>query len=657
MKFYLNNTFINDEPDGDILTTIKRDSQLGGFLITNDAKLKWHGDGFDLIQGVIDTSGFCAEIACEIWDNCDGQDIRIFIGKIFILEIEKDSNCIITAPVQDNNFYARINKNKSIEITVDTTRSKNGETIDAAAENTITMFKPDSVGPTAITDPRTGYRVYDVFKNMIAFMSDDEVAFDSNLFGLGGEFEGLSVMYGQEIAFFGTGGAIKASFDKFFQEVKKKINVTFYIDTTGNVPVLRIEKYQDLFLNTIVRKLENVNGVKFKIDTSKLVAIISVGSDKILDALPGNGVSFVESNLYFTYKPENYTTLEQCNIDARLDLMSSYVISSNMIEDLLIQPTTNFAEEIFFVDCEDVTVSGSGYTSTAIPGNPFASAPPYFYNTRLMNNEVLERWNSQIPNSIVNFTGTVNNLFRAAHTANINIIAISYTTYFPFQFDDDFNFPNFDGNGVVNNYGNGTAQGTPVSQANSRYTCVAEGTHTFYHQFQILASSSYATISHGFQRYNSGTIFQEASGVLDIVNNTTTVPQTTIITHQASFYCLAGDYISCDVTIDAVIGLGSAYIVVLGANNETYFACTSAPDSGGEVITLNNQNEIPIVKADFEYPIPNADFYAIEDNVFQKIAITYNGNKVQAGWIDTLKYNHNTSMANVTLLGTQEMLK
>jgi hypothetical protein len=114
-------------------------------------------------------------------------------------------------------------------------------------------------------------------------MSDDEVAFDSNLFGLGGEFEGLSVMYGQEIAFFGTGGAIKASFDKFFQEVKKKINVTFYIDTTGNVPVLRIEKYQDLFLNTIVRKLENVNGVKFKIDTSKLVAIISVGSDKILE--------------------------------------------------------------------------------------------------------------------------------------------------------------------------------------------------------------------------------------------------------------------------------------------------------------------------------------------------------------------------------------
>lgn len=306
MKFYLDDILISDEPNGDVVTTIKRDSQLGGFLITNDAKLKWHGDGFDYIQSKIESVGFCGEIKCDIWDTCNNQDIHIFTGKVFILEIEKTSNCIITAPVQDNNFYARVNKNKSIEITVDTTRSKNAVTIEPAKENEITMFKPSNGG--VIADTRTGYRVFDVFKSMIAFMSDDEVDFGSNLFGLGGEFEGLSVMYGQELAFFGTGGAIKASFDKFFQEVKKKTNCSFYIDTTGNKPVLRIEKYQDLFLNTIIRKLENVNGVKYKIDTSKLIATISVGSTQTMDVLPGGGVSFVESNIYQTYKKRGLHT-------------------------------------------------------------------------------------------------------------------------------------------------------------------------------------------------------------------------------------------------------------------------------------------------------------------------------------------------------------
>jgi len=651
LKFYLENILVNDEPKGDIITTIKRDSELGGFLVTNDAKLSWHGDGFDLIQNKINTVGFCGELDCEIWDECRGQDIRIFIGKVFILEIEKTSNCIITAPVQDNNFYARIKKNKSIEITVDTTRSKNAQEIEVAAENTITMFKPSTGG--AITDTRTGYRVFDVFKNMVSFMSDDEVDFNSNVFGLGGEFEGLSVMYGQEIAFFGTGGAIKASFDKFFSEVKKKINITLYIDTTGNKPVLRIEKYQDLFKNTIVKKLENVNNVKFKLDTSKLIAIITVGSSTTMDVLPGGGVSFVESNVYQTYKKEDYTLLEQCNIDSRLDLVSEYIISSNIIEDCVVNGNNDFSDSIFFVDCENVATSGSGYTSTAILGNPFGTAPPYFYNTRLMNNEVLDRWSPLIPNSITSFQGTINSLFRAANTSNITHAPLSYTTYFPYQFNDDFNFPNFDGDGIVNNYGNGTAQGVPVSQANSRYTCTVAGQYVFYHQFQIAVFGATVNISHGFARFDSGSIFIQSDGTLDSVFSP---PNFHIVSHQATFNCNVGDYIEVHATIQ-VYGnpLGTSYIK--GDSNETYFACISAPDSGGEFQIINNQNNIPIVKADFEYPIPNTDFYDILLSPFDKIAITYNEDKVQSGWIDTLKFNHDTSEASVTLLGTQEMLK
>ena len=199
MRFFLDGIEIVDEPKGEVITSIKRDQVLGGFIIANDAKLSWHGDGYAHIQSVIDDTGFCGEIECQITDDCSGSVVTIFEGKIFILEIQKSSNCIITAPLQDNSYYARINKNKSIKISIDTVKSKNDVDIEAAKENIAQMFNPTAAAGVYLSAKRTIYRVYDVFKNMIAFMSDDEVGFDSNYFGINGEFEGLSVGMGLEL--------------------------------------------------------------------------------------------------------------------------------------------------------------------------------------------------------------------------------------------------------------------------------------------------------------------------------------------------------------------------------------------------------------------------------------------------------------------------
>lgn len=351
-------------------------------------------------------------------------------------------------------------------------------------------------------------------------------------------------------------------------------------------------------------------------------------------------------------KKEDYTLLEQCNIDSKLDLVSEYIISSNIIEDCIINGNNNFSDNIFFVDCESVVDAGANYTSTAILGNPFATAPPYFYNTRLMNNQVLDRWNPLIPNSITSFQGSINNIFRAANTTILSHAPLSYTTYFPFQFNDDFNFPNFDGNGVVNNYGNGTVQGTPVSQANSRYTCASDGEHVFYHQFKITTLGSTVNISHGFARFNSSGVFIQSDGTLDTVFQP---PNSQIVSHQANFNCNAGDYIEVHVTVQ-IYGLPFAQALIDGTTNETYFACLAAPNTGGIFNQFNNKGKVAIVKADFEYSIPNADFYDIQANPFQKIAITYNDTDIKSGWIDTLKFNHVTSEANITLTGTAEML-
>lgn len=651
MKFYLDNILFPTECfNGDITTTIKRDSELGGYLITNDAKLNLIGAAYDYVDSKLESSGYCGEIDIIIKDECNGRDIQIFVGKIFLLEIEKDSNCIVTTPLQDNNYYARISKNKSIKTFLDSTRSKNGATISDAAITPLTLFDPAT--GSNLSGIYQAWRVFDVFKNVTAFLSDGEMTFSSTLFGTGGEFEGLCITTGQELFFQGSGTAPAVSFADFYSEVRKKINTTIFIDATGNIPELRIESDPLTYTNNIIKKLSAVDRLTLKVDGSKLIAKVDVGSRDLDYTAPGpGGLSNVEANSYFTFRDEPYTTLGQCNTDNSLDLISNFILSSNIIEDVLMNSNNNFSDRIFFID----TASG-----VALKGNPFLNAPPYTYNRRLMNDQVLLRWNNALPNSIVKFSGNINNLFTAGFTSNI--FGIIGPTIVPrFQFDNDYTDPFFDGGSGSGVYGNGTAAGTPVSQANSRYTCPNDGNYNFFANFRVRYTlTNFPTVLPTFtvviNKFNSGgtQIDFDTDGMFLF----TSVNFGNVSLYSKVFPCVAGDYFECGYIFD------NSYLTdildIMGTGNQTVFRCLSAPFSEGEIFHNNNQLTIPVIKANFEYPIINADFYDIQENLFDKIAFTYNEKnqpQVQSGWIDTIKYNHNTSKAVITLRGTQTLIQ
>lgn len=651
MKYYLDNILLQDEPEGDITTTIKRDAELGGYLITNDAKLNFWGDGYDYIQGRM-AAGFCGEIEIKINDECNGQPVQIFIGKIFLLEITRSSNCKINTPLQDNNYYARISKNKSIKTFIDSTRSKNGATIEAAKENFMTMFTP-STG-VALPGTRKGWRVFDVFKNLVSFLSDGEMTFNSTYLGLGGEFEGLSITTGQELFQAGSGAAPQISFSDFYAEVNKKLHTVIFINLTGTLPELRIESDAVTYTTNIIKKLEAVGEVTFKVDASKLIAKVIVGSSQTMTA---TNLSFEGENKYYTYKTEEYTTLGQCNMDSTLDLVSRYITDTNTIEDCLIFQNNTFSEDICFIDCANVVVSGSDYVSDAIADSPFSTTPPSFYNRRLMNDRVLERWSNALPNSIVSFSGTVNNLFSAAYTLGTITTTVGAIVE-PFQFNDDYNFPLFDGNGIVNNYGNGTAQGSQISAANSRYTCPEDGNYTFFSQYFIqhtpIDLTTPGNFSVTFRRYNSLNVLQDQDG------QNFSVPVGAIQNIQITskvFACDQNDYVQILIIYGCPV---SSILTIFSVGSTPLFSCISAPNSGGVISTNNNQTNIPLIKADFEYYIPNHDFYDIQNDLFGKIQFTFNVKdavKVQEGWIDIIKYNHNTSETKITLRGPQTLIQ
>lgn len=662
-KFFINGTQISDDPDGELITAISRDKDLGGVVVTNEAQLNWHGDGYDIIQAVIDTSGYCEDLDVEIWEDCSGTDTLIFKGKVFITDIKKSSNCIITSKVEDNNYFARIRKNRNIKIWPDSTTSKNGEVITASPVNRVTLFNP-STG-NSVVNPRKAYRVCDVLAHMIAFLSDGEVAFESNYFGVGGEWEGLSILTGQELAVVDTGEAPADSFDSLFKQLRNLTNCSFYIDTRSVPPVFRVEKYEDLFDSTIAYQMDDVEEVEYSVKADEIHGTILTGSDILVDSAPGTGsttISFLESNVFQTFKREEYTQLGQCNTDTTLDLTTSYAISSNAIEDAFEFGNTDFEEDLFFIDATDLVASGTDYTSNARLGDPFGTAPPYFYNTRLFNSEVLERWKGRVLNSIVAYQGALNNKFRAQYTSNTNYSTASTVpqSVEPWPFDDDFTFPNYDGDGVVNNYGNGTTQGTSVSAANSRYTVPAggKGDYNFYAKwdYRYKKATPYSlNLVVSIKHYDSGgtqkDIYSES-----VTHSGTSQPfwQDEYIDVYANFTMEATDYAVCTLYY---LATNVDFFILGTGNNETYFTCTSAPDARGEYIIQDNSGSLPIVKAKMDYPIEAADYYTIEQNAFKRLSFTYPDSKIKSGWIDKLTYNHTQGFAEVELIGTKEMLE
>jgi hypothetical protein len=114
---------------------------------------------------------------------------------------------------------------------------------------------------------------------------------------------------------------------------------------------------------------------------------------------------------------------------------------------------------------------------------------PYLYNERLLNLSIVNRW--RLRANGVTYFDDISASFRAEYTGAPLAESYTYTgSGYPlgtipgpgidfearFTFDNDYTAPNFD-NG--NDWGNGTTPGTPVTNADSRYTAPAQGFYSF----------------------------------------------------------------------------------------------------------------------------------------------------------------------------------
>jgi len=182
-QFLINNTIIEDEPIGwdEAKLKIVRSKKYRGLFVQYIGNLTFYGDGYDLINTVIETDGFCGEVLITIRKSCgDGTITDFFEGRVNLGEIKHDiQNCQITANIEDNLLSRLLSERGDVNVRLDATKSISG-TISISIITRALLLHDYNTGAYSIS--RYGYRVGDIFDFIVDYISDGEISFTSDFF-------------------------------------------------------------------------------------------------------------------------------------------------------------------------------------------------------------------------------------------------------------------------------------------------------------------------------------------------------------------------------------------------------------------------------------------------------------------------------------------
>lgn len=663
-RFYLDGNLLQDEPKGwkELVTSITEYDEIRAILLTQDVTLSFIGDGYTYLRDIFESDQVCALTELRIEYECTTGFEEVFRGTIFLTSVSFLNNECKTK-VEDDSFFAKINNNKSIRAYLSVDRSKNGVTISPAIIDTVNFFNPCSC---TIDESRKAHRISDCFRYIIHFITDGEVNFVSDAFGASGIWAGHLISTGWKLRDPGeTDVRINPfySFKEIFQEVNKKYNIGMSVEIIAGIPTIRIEPFTYFRTATAVVTLSNPMDVEISTDVSQLYAKVVIGSDKTqpTDSCSSGGhANFPENVNFVGFKEEEFPLLTECNIDTELNLVSSWVISHNVIEKIIYVANDQYDETIIFLEADFAT-------GNMISTDVFSDGNCY-YNNFYSNFKTLERWSSALPNIVQVILGSQNNSFLAYVNQQRNFSlspgSPTYTTTTvdgftnplePFQ--DDFSF----GNDPSLSYGNtvnpvvAVPQGTPVTTVESIYIIPTNGNYVFeslvalsgiFPWFLAIPGTllMFFTIKITLNHYDS------AGNLINFYDNTTTMtlsPSSTPLSQNlfvstSVINCTVGEYLSVEYEFTGNFN-NNAYKLDFNidgvlAPSASFFQCNFFQGFGGELIRVVNTDFANIIFK-FEYPISYDQYKTIRLDTKKPIAFDLCG-KTYNAWIKDIKYNH-----------------
>ena len=625
IRFLLDGNLVTT-PDGweDLKSKIKRDNQLQAVLIFQEASVEFTADGYDYLYNKLLTEGFCAVVDLIVERTCDDGITwnKLFKGRIFVSDCEfNEKECKAMAKLEDNSFYSLIKNNSKIKTSLNTDLTKNGKQLTQAPVYEVNFYSIAS--NSLIKSDVPCMRVYDAFKYLISFMSDNQIGFESDLFNVGGDWEGLCITTGHRIRSASQVDWLQVSFNELFKEVYNATEPLIMIleDPYGS-PTIRIEGENYSYANVVNITCQNVNEIKTSIEQEKLYTSVNIGSSNIDDT--SGPVSFPEDIDLFGFKSEELYVVGECNIDNSLNLVGEFIRSSNIINTQL---TLQDHDSYFFLIHTEYISSTSGRTTNT---NSLGESPPlYYYNDALRNSEILNRWEGGIPNSLVKYIGVINDgLFEALSVSNQSIGALPTSVNFTNEIYDNGN--NWDG---VDRY---TAPQTGVFYFN------------FIGSFISNAPSLSGTARVTVNIYDSAGNFKYIAFTTG--NYIFAVTSSTTVSKNFTFRAVMNqnDYAECVIRYFGTGGLMETATL----NLDAVFSCI-ANTIGGAAYNTYDPSVYPVFTYDFEYPITDNEFDILVANPIGKIAFNMEGQNLRYGWIKDITYDHVKKIGNFKLITSQ----
>jgi hypothetical protein len=652
VKFFIDDTEIVESPEGwdGLTTTLRFDRELKGLFTTMDVSLTFHADGYTLLKAAYDASGYCHSMPFEIrQQNTSGHYLPVFTGIIYLKDIEWAeglSGAYAKCQIKDNSFFAKIFNNKNIKARPYVPTSKLGETIVAAGYKRINFFTP-STGAyiahiTGAGNERTdtGFLVYDVLRFFIDFISDGTVDFISDSFASGGAYEGAMITNGYVCRFVGTGVSQplfednwpELSLSEVITEINKQYNIGFYAGYDGGRPFFKVEAYNDLFPLTALATLSGVDNLKRKTASEYLYSNVVVGST---DTMNDPALSFPGDIRFIGFKEEDYLVAQSCNIDRELNISNSWIIDTNVIEELIINGQTTATTAY---DRTIVLIHGELDTANdwlAVQSNWIsASAVTKFYNEIYTSQNKTLRFLGGVPAPIATYLGITDNGFEARVTTTASAISLVE----PVAFDNPILDPN------------GNYDATAL-----HYSVPVSGSYTFHVHFDFHVFNSLAAMGLvgmftkwmvRFKVYDAGGF---AGGIL--------LQDVHVGTYTYSHPSRTGDNVSVDFTGTLNLTATDTVIVSLNVFDDvntgtemkagSYWETGSIVDGGGHYQTYDQDN-YPIMRSTFNYPFSFDNFLTLKAQPLGLIQFSVDRGGSYYGWIEEVKYNHFQGDGNAT---------
>jgi hypothetical protein len=708
-KFYLDG-LLTDQPTNDnaLVTTIKRDSDLGGFLTTQDVTLEYSADnaisagevsGYTYLKSKFD-SGTCNEVNVVIYDQISSTESRrVYTGVMKVPSmVIKEGYVSITTKIDDNSFYSYIKNNQNVKFNLYATKTKNGEAITPPQVYNVDMFfGANGTYLSLIGNLYQGYRVYDVLKFLVPAISDNKVTFESDY--LSSPDIQLFIFDGSALVNPNSQPNIEVSFAQLREELFKLKNLSFYIDQSApDAPVLRLEEQAWFYLGTNMLTITEERSpvhLSTSIKSSKLYGTVKVGSSYN----PGGAAAVYTFNAgtsYFGWKEEVYTPTRQCNTDNELNLVNQFGISNNAINYQVNGASTTELDSLFLVECHNVDTTA--FTADAYPYEIYGNSNKRFYNVGLNNVAKIGLHGGNFQTALSNTQDAGVDICHISLgqdmvIANFNTGVPGATgspyTVLPIPFSDEFGGPNYDG-------------GNNWDLTNFWYTAPSNGNYSFITELNIqITNTKYcafgASITNGSTTIQTevargiqvrhGFIAYEDSTLATIIGTASFTAHTYVdgfYTLQGSFpvQLPAGAVVRAYTTSTAVsfapastgtlpsgqvvnltfgntpltswvIAGGCGYVgngdnIVAYLEDDSFFECNGVP--GGALVLAQPDPQLFKIKLhEFTYPLTATEFYNILSQPIGRITFTKDG-LTRSGYIEQLTHNNTTGATTFKLI-------